>query len=326
LWVTVNEHTAGVMRSSRTRWLVLIAVIVLVVGIAAYLLVRPYLPGDQPGIGLPSNVPTFRLPSEDASGSPAPSPMTMVAVGDIGSCDAQADDAVASLAKELGGTIASLGDTVYESGSDQEFSRCFDPAWGPMKSRIHPAVGNHEYETDGAAGYFDYFGRAAGQRGQGWYSYDLGAWHVVVLNSNCGIVACGASSPQVQWLRSDLSQADASCLLAYWHHPRWSSGRHGSQAFVQPFWDALTAAGVDVILNGHDHDYERVAVGGVTQFVVGTGGRSLYEFTKQPLPTTQVRSDNAYGALWLELYAGGYGWRFVGLGNTGFQDTGSGHC
>jgi hypothetical protein len=314
------------MRSPRARLLALISLLVLVVGIAAYLVARPYLPGRQPGITLPSILPSFNLPSEEASGRPVPSPKTLVAVGDIGSCDSGADEAVADLAHRLGGTVASLGDTVYESGSDQEFAQCFDPAWGPMKSRIRPAVGNHEYETDGAAGYFDYFGSAAGKRGEGWYSYDYGGWHVVVLNSNCGVVGCDPGSPQLQWLARDLARADPSCLLAYWHHPRWSSGRHGSQAFVQPFWDELKRYGVDVILNGHDHDYERISVDGVREFVVGTGGRSIYSFTKRALPTTEARSDQAYGALWLELEPGAYGWRFVALGDSGFQDTGSGRC
>jgi alkaline phosphatase len=195
-----------------------------------------------------------------------------------------------------------------------------------MKPRIHPAVGNHEYLTNNAAGYFDYFGSAAGTRGEGWYSYDLGAWHVVVLNSNCGYVGCGPGSPQLDWLSADLAKADAHCLLAYWHHPRWSSGRHGSSTAVQPFWDALERAGVDVILNGHDHTYERVLADGLEQFVVGTGGRSLYPLTKRPLPTTQVRTDKAYGALWMELFADGYRWQFVPLGTSGFQDAGSGTC
>jgi alkaline phosphatase len=314
------------MRSPRARWLALISLLLLIVGLAAYLLLRPYLPGRQPGLELPSFPLSFDLPSEGASGTPRPSPKTLVAVGDIGSCDSQADEAVADVAQRLGGMVASLGDTVYDHGSDQEFAQCFDPAWGPMKSRIRPAVGNHEYETDGAAGYFDYFGRAAGARGEGWYSYDYGGWHVVVLNSNCSLVACGPGSPQLDWLRGDLARADASCLLAYWHHPRWSSGRHGSQGFVQPFWDVLERNGVDVILNGHDHDYERISVDGVREFVVGTGGRSIYSFTKAALPTTEARTDQAYGALWLELAPGEYGWRFVALGNSGFQDTGSGTC
>jgi hypothetical protein len=314
------------MRSPRAPLLALISVAILVIGIAAYFLLRPYLPGKQPGLELPSILPSFALPSEEASGSPQPAPKTLVAVGDIGSCDSQADDAVAQLVDELPGTIATLGDTAYERGSDQEFAQCFNPSWGPMKSRIHPTVGNHEYLTDGAAGYFDYFGSSAGTRGQGWYSYNLGAWHVVVLNSNCSFVGCQPGSPQLDWLRSDLARADAHCLLAYWHHPRWSSGRHGSTTAVQPFWDALERAGVDVILNGHDHTYERVLADGVQQFVVGTGGRSLYRFSKSPLPTTQVRSDAAYGVLELDLGAGHYAWSFIPLGSSGFHDAGSGTC
>jgi alkaline phosphatase len=314
------------IRSPRARTLLLAAVAILLVGIAAFFLFRQYLPVKQPGLELPSSLPSFVQPSGQASGSPGPAAKTLVAVGDIGSCNSQADEAVAQLVDRLGGAIASLGDTVYETGSDQEFAQCFAPAWGPMKSRIHPAVGNHEYETDGAAGYYDYFGSAAGGRGQGWYSYDLGGWHVVVLNSNCELVGCGAGSPQLAWLRQDLSKADASCLMAYWHHPRWSSGRHGSNAFVQPFWSQLERAGVDVILNGHDHDYERISVDGVREFVVGTGGRSLYAWPGRPLATTQTRSNQAYGALWMELQPGGYLWRYVALGGSGFTDAGSGSC
>jgi len=320
---------AGMMsRSPRALPLAVIMAAVLVIGLVILLLYRAGLIGGQPGLELPSILPSFALPSEEASGSgtPQPKPETLVAVGDIGSCDSQADDAVASLANELGGTIATLGDTVYERGSDREFADCFNPSWGGMKARIRPAVGNHEYLTDHAAGYFDYFGAAAGTRGQGWYSYDLGAWHVVVLNANCAFVGCTAGSPQLKWLSADLSRTDASCLLAYWHQPRWSSGRHGSLPAVQPFWDALTAAGVDVILNGHDHTYERVLADGVEQFVVGTGGRSLYPFTRRPLPTTQVRSDHAYGVLWMELAAGSYRWQFVPLGSSTFRDSGTGSC
>jgi hypothetical protein len=314
------------MRSPRGRTLALISLAALLVGLGAVFLLRPYLPRAQPGIELPSSIPTFPLPSADASASPLAPPESLVAVGDIGSCDSKADDAVANLVKALPGTVATLGDTAYEHGSDADFAKCFNPGWGTTKSRIRPAVGNHDYGTDGAAGYFDYFGRAAGTRGQGWYSYDLGAWHVVVLNANCSFVGCDAGSPQLEWLSSDVAAADSQCLLAYWHQPRWSSGRHGSQEYVQPFWDVLERAGVDVILNGHDHTYERVEVDGVRQFVVGTGGRSLYPFTRGPLPTTAVRSDQAYGVLWLELYTGGYEWQFVPLGSSGFHDTGSGSC
>ena len=322
---TATAYWRG-MSLSRTPRMLLLVASGIVIGVVAFLLIRPYVGGKEPGLELPSSFPSIELPSIEPSGSPGAEPKVLVAVGDIGSCDSNADDAVAGLAKRLGGTVAALGDTVYERGSDAEFADCFDPAWGSMKSRIRPAVGNHEYETDGAAGYFDYFGSAAGKRGQGWYSYDLGGWHIVVLNSNCDIIDCQPGSPQLKWLHDDLAQANASCLLAYWHHPRWSSGRHGSQASVQPFWDELEPAGVDVILNGHDHDYERVQVQHIEQFVVGTGGRSLYPYTKRPLATTQTRTDQAYGALWLELQPAGYEWQFISLGDSGFKDDGSGSC
>lgn len=313
------------MLSPRARLLAVISLAALAVGLLAYALTRP----QQPGLELPSLLPSIGSETREPSASPKPKAEVLVAVGDIGSCDGDADDAVANLVSRLRGTIAALGDIAYERGSSSDFAQCFDPDWGPMKERIRPTPGNHDYLTDDAAGYFDYFRRAAGTRGEGWYSYDLGAWHVVVLNSNCTIVGCGPGSPQLDWLRADLSKADASgasCLLAYWHHPRWSSGRHGSQAFVQPFWDRLERAGVDVILNGHDHTYERVEADGVRQFIVGTGGRSLYPFTQAPLPATQVRSDSAYGALWLELRADGYRWEYLALGRSGFEDSGSGSC
>jgi hypothetical protein len=317
-----------------SRRVTLAAALLLVLVVAGVLLVLygPRFLRSEPGLELPSVLPSVVVPSASAhasapSGTPQPQPEVLLAVGDIGSCNSEADDAVADLADRLPGTIATLGDTAYDDGSSQEFAECFDPAWGGLKDRIRPAVGNHEYHTSNAAGYFHYFGQAAGEPREGWYSYELGAWQVVVLNSNCGDVRCDAGSPQVEWLRRELSGVAADgCLLAYWHAPRYSSGRHGSQDYVQPFWDELERAGVDVILNGHDHGYERVRVAGVRQFVVGTGGRSLYPFERGPLPETEVRSDEAYGLLWMELRADGYDWQFIGLGDTGFEDDGSADC
>jgi hypothetical protein len=161
---------------------------------------------------------------------------------------------------------------------------------------------------------------------QGWYSYQLGAWHVVVLNSNCSLVACGPGSPQVRWLRADLAANPSACLLAYWHHPRWSSGRHGSTDDVDTFWSELAAAGADVVLNGHDHNYQRIRVDGVREFVVGTGGRSLYPFEKSPVRGTEARTDASYGLLWLSLSEGTYDWDYLALGSSGFTDEGSGSC
>ncbi|HEX6655006.1 MAG TPA: metallophosphoesterase [Candidatus Limnocylindria bacterium] len=310
-----------------TRNYLLVAVAGILIGVLVAFALRPILgaPQPTPGLGLPSNLESLVQPTEEPSGSPD-EPEVLMAVGDIGSCNVTSDDAVAELIKSIGGTVALIGDLAYEAGSDQEFQDCFNPSWGAMKSRMHPALGNHEYNTPGAAGYFDYFGSSAGTPGEGWYSYDLGGWHIVVLNANCGDISCRKNSAQIQWLRQDLATAGASCLMAYWHQPRWSSGKHGSQAYVQPFWDVLEPAGVDVILNGHDHDYERIEVDGVRQFVVGTGGRSLYTFPGPALPTTVVRSDKAYGALWMELSPGSYRWNFLSLGDSGFKDSGTGTC
>jgi hypothetical protein len=311
--------------SPRARQLALVSLVALAAGLLVYLIIRPAAPSD-PGIELPSVLPSLPQQSAAASGSLQAEPEVLLAVGDIGSCESQADDAVAQLASRLDGTLALLGDTVYEEGTAQQYARCFDPSWGGMRSRYRPAVGNHEYLTRDAAGYFAYFGTSAGTAGEGWYSYQLGAWHVVVLNSNCAIVGCGDRSSQMRWLQDDLAANPADCLLAYWHHPRWSSGRHGSSTSVDGFWQALQAAGADVVLSGHDHTYERVLVDGLREFVVGTGGRSIYPFEKSPLPQTEVRSDEAYGLLRLVLSVDGYVWDFVALGRSGFTDSGAGSC
>ena len=314
--------------SPRARLLALLSLIALAVGLLVYAATRRDLP-LEPGLDLPSELPSIAArsqPPSGTSGSPQPEPEVLLAVGDIGSCDGRADDAVADLASRLPGTIALMGDIAYENGSHQQFAQCFDPAWGPMLERLRPTLGNHELRTEGADGYFDYFGAAAGEPGQGWYSYDLGAWHVVALNSNCEFVSCSAGSAQVSWLRADLADHPSDCLLAYWHHPRWSSGKHGNQPQVQDFWQVLADAGADVILNGHDHTYERVLHDGIRQFIVGTGGRSLYPFEKAPLAETEARWADGYGLLWLSLGPGTYDWEYLALGRSGFEDSGSGTC
>ena len=295
----------------------------------------------------PSPAPTATAtPAETASPKPpaVPSPKpgaaadpVLVAAGDIASCLSTGDEATAQLVSAISGTVATLGDNVYERGSGAEFKSCFDPTWGVFKDRIHPAPGNHEYSTPGAKGYFNYFGAAAGALGQGYYSYDLGAWHIVVLNSQCWeIGGCGETAPQSEWLKADLSAHANLCTLAYWHVPRFSSGAHGDSTLIQAFWDLLYAGGADVVLNGHDHDYERFApqdpqatadaARGIREFVVGTGGRSHYPFLLGPHPNTQVRNDSTYGVLKLTLHASGYDWEFVPVAGQTFTDTGSGSC
>ncbi|MDH4335163.1 MAG: metallophosphoesterase, partial [Chloroflexota bacterium] len=274
----------------------------------------------------PPLAPAIPLPSIEPGGS------VLLAVGDIGSCDGTDDDAVADLAARLPGTIALLGDIVYPDGSSADYADCFDPAWGSLRARIRPALGNHDYQTTDASGYFSYFGAAAGTPGAGWYSYGLGTWHVIVLNSNCDAVGgCGPGSPQLAWLEADLAASGAAspaaCTLAYWHHPRYSSGRHGDDDRTDALWTALATAGADLVLTGHDHDYERLALAdGIRSFVVGTGGRSLYELTRPAGPHTELRADDSYGLLMLTLGESAYEWRFVPAPGSSLVDAGSGTC
>ena len=241
--------------------------------------------------------------------------------------------------------VLTLGDHQYECGSPTEFALGYDPSWGRVKPITRPAVGNHEYFTDRgvdcdptgtATGYFDYFGAAAGTQGAGWYSYDLGDWHLVALNSNCSDVGgCDAGSPQEQWLQADLAASAASCTLAYWHHPRWSSGSaHGSDPVTQALVDALYAHGAELILAGHDHHYERFGpqapdgsvdlAHGIRAFVAGTGGKALVPLGTTA-PNSELRADTAFGVLELTLGNGSYDWAFITeAGAT--TDAGTGGC
>jgi hypothetical protein len=270
----------------------------------------------------PGPVPPIPLPSVESGAT------VLLAVGDIGSCDGTHDEDVASLAARLPGTIALLGDIAYPDGSASDYANCFDPAWGPLLDRVRPTPGNHEYQTTDAAGYFSEFGSAAGTPGEGWYSYELGAWHVVVLNSNCDFVAgCDEGSPQLAWLEADLRAHPATCTLAYWHHPRVTSGRHRDNMRVDTLWHALAGAGTDVVLAGHDHDYERIEpIDGMRSFVVGTGGRSLYEFVYPTGPWTEWRANDSYGLLMVTLQDTAYDWRFVPAVGSTLVDAGSGEC
>ena len=276
----------------------------------------------------------YYLPSKPApTGDPV-----LVGAGDIASCQSSGDEATAKLIERMpDATVFTLGDDVYEDGTATEFADCYDPTWGRFKARTHPAVGNHEYYTPGASGYYVYFGAAAGDPSKGYYSYDLGQWHVVVLNSECGQVGgCGPTSPMVGWLKSDLAAYPAVCTLAYFHKPLFSSGsEHGKDPRMRPIWDALYDGDADVVLNGHDHDYERFApqtpdgvadpAQGIREFVVGTGGRSLYAFLP-PKPNSQVRNVNTYGVLKLTLHPDSYQWKFVPVAGKTFTDSGSGEC
>lgn len=260
----------------------------------------------------------------------------LLAAGDIGNCGTSADTETGRLLDQLPGTIAVLGDIAYSSGTASEFANCFDPVWGRHKSRMRPSPGNHEYITSGASGYYGYFGALAADPSKGYYSYDLGNWHIVVLNSNCSAVGgCGAGSPQEQWLRQDLAAHPRACTLAYWHHPRFSSGDHGNNTAVQPLWKALDDAGAEIVLAGHDHNYERwkpqdaagnLKANGITSFVVGTGGTSLRPFVTAQPANSAVRDASTWGLLKLTLHASSYDWEFVSISGQTFTDTGSANC
>jgi hypothetical protein len=295
----------------------------------------PGAPQPNSVVQSPGLVPTL-MPSllpQGATGDPV-----LMAAGDISTCSNPGDYSTAKIIEQYpDAVVATLGDSVYEQGSPTQFAQCFDPSWGLFKDRIHPAVGNHEYLTHAADGYFGYFGTAAGDPTKGYYSYNLGTWHIIVINSNCSKAGgCGPSSPQSTWLQADLAVHPAQCTLAYWHHPRWSSGEHGSQAFMSDIWTELYNAGVDVVLSGHDHDYERFApldpngnidqAKGIQEFVVGTGGKNYYPFSGTFVNGSVVHQDNVFGVLKLTLHANSYDWQFLPEPGKAFTDSGTGQC
>ncbi|MCZ7573200.1 MAG: right-handed parallel beta-helix repeat-containing protein [Ardenticatenaceae bacterium] len=263
-------------------------------------------------------------------------PPVLVGAGDITGCNYDRDEETAKLLDDIPGTVVTLGDNAYPNGTDVQFNDCYDPTWGRHKARTRPAPGNHDYHTPGASGYFNYFGAAAGEPDKGYYSYDLGDWHIIVLNSECREVGgCAGDSPQGRWLQADLAANPAVCTLAYWHTPRFSSGRHGNSSAVAAFWQILYDADADVVLNGHDHDYERFdpqnpdgvadPARGIRQFVVGTGGKGLRPF-ETIQPNSEVRNSATRGVLKLTLHATSYDWEFVPIAGETFTDSGSAAC
>lgn len=253
--------------------------------------------------------------------------------------------------------VFALGDLQYYCGSHEAFLESYEPSWGRVKNITHPVVGNHEYiakgkdgdptsvanvatgcdvSNAGGAGYYQYFGAAAGDPAKGYYSVDVGAWHIVVLNSNCSPAGgCNASSPQLTWLKEDLAAHPTACTLALWHAPRFSSGTHGNDEDAARFWDVLYASGADVVLNGHDHIYERLAPQtpagvadpqhGIRQFTVGTGGANSTD-VHQVVPNSEMRNETTFGVLKMTLHADSYEWEFVPEKGRTFTDKGAASC
>jgi acid phosphatase type 7 len=274
--------------------------------------------------------------SSSAAG-PADQTAILVGAGDIADCkDLSGAEATAKLLAKIPGTVMAVGDLAYPNGSKENFA-CYDRTWGRVKSRTRPAPGNHEFHAAGATPYFDYFGPAAGDPKTGYYSYELGSWHIIVLNSECKDVGgCEAGSPQERWLRADLAAHPAVCTLAYWHKPLFSSGgAHGNDLTVKPLWQALYEANAEVVIGGHDHDYERFGPQtpdgvadpqrGIREFVVGTGGKNLRPFA-EPKPNSELRDTTAFGVLRLTLKPGAYDWQFIPEAGKTFTDSGSGTC
>jgi hypothetical protein len=263
--------------------------------------------------------------------------VVLIGAGDIADCtDLAGAEATAKLLEANPGTVMALGDLAYPDGTPENF-KCYDKTWGRVKDRTRPAAGNHEFHSSGAAYYFQYFGVAAGDPKTGYYSYDLGGWHILVLNSECAEVGgCGTGSPEEKWLRADLTAHPSGCTLAYFHKPRFSSGlTHGNDPEVGAFWQALYDANAELILNGHDHDYERFAPQdpngnadpkrGIREFVVGTGGKNHREFGIHK-SNSEVRNNDAFGVLKLTLKPTGYEWKFIPEAGKTFTDSGSGSC
>jgi len=291
--------------------------------------------------------------------TPVPEPL-IAAAGDI-ACGAdraglpcrhlETSDLIIRIGEEHGrlAAVLPLGDLQYNFGFLEEFNRFYDPSWGRFKTLSRPVLGNHEYEAGPPSGYFDYWnGRnaqngVAGQRGLGYYSFNLGAWHLVALNSNCREVpggGCQAGSAQERWLKTDLDQNARPCTLAYWHHPRFTSGQSQrlapSPALLEPLWQTLYDQGADVILVAHDHFYERFAPQtpggqadarrGIRQFTVGTGGRDLYPF-ESIARNSEMRYNVGFGVLFMELRPRSYAWKFVGVDAVaGHPDEGEADC
>jgi hypothetical protein len=273
---------------------------------------------------------TLTLGLSSAVGATGPYPV-VVAAGDIADCASSGDERTAALLDRLRGSVLALGDNVYEHGTIKEYRACYAPSWGRHKRRTRPTPGNHDYVDELASGYFGYYGKSAGPGRRGYYSFDLGAWHVVSLNSERDFTAGGA---QVRWLKRDLARSRARCVLAFWHRPRWSAGKYGDDGNYAPFWNALYDARADVVLTAHDHNYQRYPrlnkqgqidrVRGIRNFVVGTGGRRLY--TLRSDSRRQAANGRTFGVLQLTLRPASYLWRFIPVAGQRYRDSGSGTC
>jgi acid phosphatase type 7 len=320
-----------IRRVVRFAWTLLVCSSLLVIGAGTSL-------AQEPAAKRPRTPKT----SSKAGKQKSPDTITLVGAGDIVGCsDLSGAEETAKLIDAIPGTVFALGDLAYQRGTYEEFQKCYGPTWGRFKDRTRPTPGNHEYNGAPATGYFRYWDGRAGDPGKGYYSYDLGAWHIVVLNTNCGssqLGGCAEGSPEEIWLKQDLAAHPSACTLAYGHHALFSSGlfpKHAEHPELRAFWQDLYEAHADLILAGHEHSFERFAPQnpegnpdpehGIREIVVGTGGRS-----HTPLgyakPNSEVRDDKTYGVLELTLSPGKYRWEFIPVPGKTFHDSGEGAC
>ena len=265
--------------------------------------------------------------------------VTFVGAGNIGTCGTNDDEATAKLLDAIPGTVFTLGDNAFQNGSAADYGDCYNPTWGRHKARTNPTLGNHDYQLGHATGAFDYYSDRAGPRDKGYYSYDVGAWHVIVLNDNTGYVSIAPDSPQGQWLAADLAANTKRCTIAMWHVPLFLSSN--AEGYTQnperkTLWDVLYAAGVDIVLNGQQHHYERFApmapngtldpAAGIREFNVGTGGGDGVLLPTVAIhPNSEVRTAT-FGVIKFSLRADSYSWEFVPVAGATFSDSGSGSC
>jgi hypothetical protein len=287
----------------------------------------------SPSITHIPQTPTAALTSiPTAAITPTPLPVILVGAGDISICGQKGDDLTADLLADIPGTIFTVGDNSNENGTEYEYLNCFGPSWGRFLDRLRPVPGNHDYVIDNARPYFNYFSDTPVTPGRGYYSYDLGSWHIIALNS---VINISDNSLQLQWLREDLASHQSPCTLAYWHNPRWTSGESGNSGRVTALWQTLYESGVDVVVNGNEHMYERFApmdptgaldlAQGIREFIAGTGGASHYRIGEIQ-PNSQVRDNTAFGVLKFKLYLDSYDWEFIPVAGIGFTDSGSDFC
>jgi calcineurin-like phosphoesterase family protein len=275
--------------------------------------------------------------------APSPSDPVIAGAGDIAS-SGSGDEATAKLLDGMPDLAAvfTTGDNAYPDGTDANYAAYYEPTWGRHKARTRPVPGNHEYHVGDATGYFTFFADSAGTRAKGWYSYDVGAWHLIALNSSstgstCSPVPCGPGSEQYGWLEADLAAHPNKCVLAYWHHPLHSRGNYTPGiAGVKPLWDLLYDNGADLVLNGHDHNYQRFApmnkagarddLLGIREFVIGEGGTNSEYAVQAPGGNLDASQSGTHGVLRLVLHPTSYDWEFVPVAGKTFTDAGSGAC